>query len=110
MSAYISWRYFKLKSGQVVTTTFPKWIDMRDSDRYSGCTSQTTIEVHHVFHNCHIGCSQRSKKRSANKKENWSIPVTVKQLFRSRKATAAVLEFIETTKAVITGSRARKTQ
>lgn len=56
------------------------------------------MNIHHVMYNCHAWHSWRGNVMTPYKKKTESTPVAVTQLFGFRKATAALLEFIGTTR------------
>lgn len=57
------------------------------------------MDVYHMIYNCQAWHGKRRKMFIVCRKERRSTLVTVKQLFRFRKATTAVLVFISSTRA-----------
>lgn len=57
------------------------------------------MDIHQVINSCYAWHGQKQWMMEACKKEVGSTPVMMRYLFRSKKTTAAVLEFINTMNA-----------
>lgn len=78
--ARIAHRYLQLKSQHLVTGTFFRRIEKRNSDRCWDCTFQTRMKVYYVMYNCQTWRNHTQKMLTTCKKRMGNRFITVRQL------------------------------